>query len=168
MEFKDRLREARVVSGKTQKAAAELCGMVYSTYQQYEIGRRIATCENVIPLSRMFNVSTDWLIGLSSCKTRDITMLSDTGCEQTLVAELSSRLRIARINAGLTQKQVGNALGWADDSGYRKYEAGKYMPTIDLLAQMADVMNVSTDWLLGLSSDPAIYSRIPLETKNEE
>lgn len=82
--------------------------------------------------------------------------------------EFKDRLREARIKAGKTQKEVGLALGWADDAGYRKYEAGRREPSATVLMMMANALDVSADWLLGLSSDPQIHSRIPLERESEE
>ena len=82
--------------------------------------------------------------------------------------EFKDRLREARIKAGKTQKEVAEALGVFDDSSYRPYESGRRKPTIALAARMADALDVSLDWLAGLSSDSAIHSRIPLERENEE
>ena len=82
--------------------------------------------------------------------------------------EFKDRLREARIKAGKTQKEVAEALGVFDDSSYRPYESGRRKPTIALAARMADALDVSLDWLVGLSSDSAIHSRIPLEMENEE
>ena len=80
----------------------------------------------------------------------------------------ADRLTQARLAKGMTRREAGIALGWADDSGYRKYEVGARVPNVELAAQMADVFDVSVDWLVGLSSDPQIHSRIPLERENEE
>lgn len=82
--------------------------------------------------------------------------------------EFKDRLKQARMDAKVTQKEMALAIGMADDSGYRPYESGRFVPSVAKLAIIADKLNVSADWLLGLSSDPAIHSRIPLETKNEE
>lgn len=82
--------------------------------------------------------------------------------------EFNDRLREARIKAGKTQKEVAIALGVFDDSSYRPYESGKRKPTIGLAARMADTLDVSLDWLVGLSADSAIHSRIPLERETEK
>lgn len=80
--------------------------------------------------------------------------------------EFKDRLRQAREWSGKTQQGASELLGWKADSSYRQYELGKKMPTAPMLAALADGFNVSADWLLGLSSDPEIHSRIPLEPKD--
>jgi len=61
-------------------------------------------------------------------------------------------LKIARIRKGLTQKELGELIGGAlvDIS---RYETGKSKPPIDKLCKMADVLNVTTDFLLSRTND---------------
>lgn len=65
-EFKDRLREARLAAGKTQKECAESFGAVEHGYQQYELGYRIPSALRAAELARFLDVSIDWLTGLSN------------------------------------------------------------------------------------------------------
>lgn len=81
--------------------------------------------------------------------------------------EFKDRLREARTKAGKTQKEVAEVCG-TNEASYRRYELGSRTPTCEYIALIANALDVSADWLLGLSTDPQIHSRIPLETKNEE
>lgn len=55
---------------------------------------------------------------------------------------IGDTLKQARLNAGLTQKQLGEKCGMAD-SAIRKYESGKIKPKIETLKKIALALNVS-------------------------
>lgn len=57
-------------------------------------------------------------------------------------------LKKARENIGLTQSQVADKLGISDGT-YKNYEQGKREPNNTLLSKIADLYEVSTDYLLG-------------------
>lgn len=59
----------------------------------------------------------------------------------------SERLNATRHARGLTAQQMADALG-TGIRNYRKYESGHAKPTLDGLVQIADILNVSTDYLL--------------------
>lgn len=62
----------------------------------------------------------------------------------------SKRLKQARKHSMLTQQQAAEALDLATRS-YQRYEAenGQCDPPIPTLIKMADLFDVSIDWLLG-------------------
>lgn len=60
------------------------------------------------------------------------------------------RLRQARKEAGLNQKQIAEKLGILQSS-YAQYEITKRTPSLEVLAQISMILNRSTDWLLGLT-----------------
>lgn len=68
-------------------------------------------------------------------------------------SEFKYRLRSLRQNAGLTQKELATKLGTAGGN-VSKYELGETLPPMEILAKMAGVFEVSTDYLLGLSDTP--------------
>ena len=53
-----------------------------------------------------------------------------------------------RIRRGLTQAEVADSLG-VSSVVYSRYETGTRQPSIDLLIQMADIFDVSVDYLVG-------------------
>jgi len=59
----------------------------------------------------------------------------------------AKRLNETRKNKGLTAQQMADALQ-TGIRNYRKYESGDAKPTIDGLVQIADLLDVSTDYLL--------------------
>lgn len=63
---------------------------------------------------------------------------------------LPTRLKTARKAAGLTQQQAAESLNLSTRS-YQRYEAesGICEPPLNTLVVMADLFDVSIDWLLG-------------------
>lgn len=59
----------------------------------------------------------------------------------------NKRLREMRMKRGFTQQNMADALDIALRS-YQCYETGTRKPSFDLLIQIADTLNVSTDYLL--------------------
>ena len=59
----------------------------------------------------------------------------------------SQRLNRLRKERGITAQQMADALQ-SGIRNYRKYESGDAKPTLDGLVQIADILDVSTDYLL--------------------
>ena len=59
-----------------------------------------------------------------------------------------TRLKAAREKAGYTQEKVAEILG-INQSTCTGYETGYRKPSIDILMKLADLYNVSIDWLVG-------------------
>lgn len=57
------LKELRKQFGLTQKEIARKLGVVYQTYQAYEIGTNIPPIKNLIILADFYDVSLDYLVG---------------------------------------------------------------------------------------------------------
>lgn len=55
---------------------------------------------------------------------------------------------------GVTQKQLAIDIG-ASERGIQQYELGERKPTYDMLIALADYFDVSLDYLVGRSDDPA-------------
>ena len=61
---------------------------------------------------------------------------------------LANRLKESRINKKMTKKEVADALK-IDQSTYGKYELAKREPDAATLLRLADLFEVSVDYLLG-------------------
>jgi len=64
--FHLRLKIARESIGATQKEVASILKIATSTYTNYEAGRSEPNMETIARLSKMYEVSVDWLFGLTS------------------------------------------------------------------------------------------------------
>lgn len=61
--FSDRLRMLRKASNMTQKQVAQKLSIDRSTYAYYEIDKTKPDYETLMRISRIFNVSVDYLLG---------------------------------------------------------------------------------------------------------
>ncbi len=59
-----RLRDLREDNNYTQKEIAELLYTTQPQYYRYESGQRDLPCELLILLAKIYNVSTDYILGL--------------------------------------------------------------------------------------------------------
>lgn len=62
--------------------------------------------------------------------------------------EICERIKMNRKRIGLTQEQLGHALG-VQKSAIQKYEAGMTGMKLDTIIQLADVFGISVSSLLG-------------------
>lgn len=82
--------------------------------------------------------------------------------------DLQSRLRVDRIKEmrerqGFSQRQLARMCGFSIHQVHR-YENGMTEPSATALATLAEKLNVSTDYLLGLSDFPQSYAPESLRT----
>ncbi len=68
MIYRDRLRTLREDSDLSQKTIADYLGIGQTTYSQYELGKRSMPVEYIIRLCQFYNVSADYMLGLSNEK----------------------------------------------------------------------------------------------------
>lgn len=63
--FGKRLRQLRIATGNTQQSMADQLKVGLRAYQKYEQGARNPSFDGLIDIAKTFNVTTDWLLGLS-------------------------------------------------------------------------------------------------------
>lgn len=66
------------------------------------------------------------------------------------------RLRAIREQRQFSQDELAARLGFGA-SQMNRYENGKADPSMDVLKRMAAELQVTTDWLLGLTDEPTEY-----------
>lgn len=70
---------------------------------------------------------------------------------------LGKRIRETRIRRGLTQLQLAEKLGMTE-ANLSNYERDKIDPPSERLNQIAEILDVTTDYLLGRTNDPHGYA----------
>ena len=68
MTYQERLRALRDDNDLTQTQIATMLGIAQTTYSQYELDKRPMPIEYIIALCKFYNVSSDYLLGLSDKK----------------------------------------------------------------------------------------------------
>lgn len=69
--------------------------------------------------------------------------------------QLSESLRRFRREFKVTQREAALA-GGVTERNYQKYESDKMVPAVTIVMGLADKFNVSTDYLLGRTDNPAV------------
>lgn len=64
--FAKRIKLLRLERKFTQKYLAKQLGIIPTAYQRYEYGTREPDLDTLCNISKFFNVTTDWLLGLSN------------------------------------------------------------------------------------------------------
>lgn len=64
--FPSRLKKAREYNGITQCEVAKIVKISQSTYSKYEMGKLEPNLETLALLSKLYDVKSDWLIGLTA------------------------------------------------------------------------------------------------------
>ena len=89
----NRLKTLRLQKGLTQKELALQVGVTKSTISAYEKGERKPAYETLVLLARIFNVSTDYLLGVNR---NSGTSLDLSGLTESQRAALGSLVKTMR------------------------------------------------------------------------
>lgn len=141
----NRLQELLFRRKLSQKKVANDLGLSPQRFNFYVTGRREPDHTTLLQLANYFDVSVDYLLGRSD---EDIS-------------PRANNIRSARIAAGFSQKQVALELGVSPPT-VSEWEGGKKNPLVQNLQMMADMFNVSVDYLLGRSDSPGMPKKDPI------
>lgn len=64
-----RLKKLRLEAGLTQQQLADQLSIRQNTYSQYESGQRQLPLDALVRLAKLYNVSVDYLLGLTDVDT---------------------------------------------------------------------------------------------------
>lgn len=76
VDFGNRLKTLRIKEGFTQAQLAQKLGLTKSVISAYETGLRLPSYDVLIHIAKIFNVSTDYMLGLSHQQEIDLSGLS--------------------------------------------------------------------------------------------
>ena len=87
----ERIKELRQARGWTQAELARRMGITRNGINSWEQGLSMPSPGSLVELSRIFLVSTDYLLGVERLETINVTGLDER--DVALLAELADRLR---------------------------------------------------------------------------
>lgn len=73
----DKIKQLREKNNFTQSALAKKLNVTRSSVNAWEMGISVPSTALIVDLARLFQVSTDYLLGLNETATLDISMLND-------------------------------------------------------------------------------------------
>ena len=87
----ERIKNLREQQNKTQSDLAKQLGITRSSVNAWEMGISVPSTQYVVELAYIFQVSTDYLLGVNNTATIDVAGLSDKDVE--LVHNIIQHLR---------------------------------------------------------------------------
>lgn len=139
--FSQRLKELRLKKGLTQTELGEKVGVKQNTFTNWENGKREPNFETLLKLASILNTTTSYLLGESD-------IYYGYGSKEFKVKIFGTRLREVRKSKKLTQVELANMLNISQKS-YSHWETQKTEPTLENVVKLADLFDVSLDWLFG-------------------
>lgn len=138
----ERIRALREDSELTQRDIAKELNVSKSTYNRWETGEVFIPLNHLNELCIYYNVSMDYIIGLSSYKNKNYYTLPLNKIT------IGSRLLAFRKEAKLSQNSLAKILN-TSHSTISAYEHGKTLLLTVFAYQIAIRFNISLDWLCG-------------------
>ena len=87
----DRIKQLREEKGYTQAELAKQLGITRSSVNAWEMGISVPSTQYVVEFASIFKVSTDYLLGVDTTATIEISGLTDTDIQ--LVHSIVGHLR---------------------------------------------------------------------------
>ena len=72
----EKIKELRSAKGITQSELAEIVGVTTSAVSSYEVSARQPSYDILVKMAKLFNVTTDYLLGMSGKDVIDVTELN--------------------------------------------------------------------------------------------
>ena len=137
-----KIKDLRDEHDLNQIKAAEIMGVSKSTYARWETDEAIIPLVHLNNLCNYFDVSMDYITGLSKQKNYSIT-------NKKLNKELvGKRLKEFRTSHSLTQEKLAKEIN-TSHSTISGYEHGKNMILTAFAYNIAKQYKISLDWLCG-------------------
>lgn len=140
----EKIRELRENSELTQRDIAKILNVSKSTYNRWETGEVFIPLHHLNQLCIYYNISMDYIIGLSYEKT---TNSYHTTLDKNIIGK---RLLDFRRENKLSQNDLAKLLN-TSHSTISAYEHGKTLLLTVFAYQIAAKFNISLDWLCGRS-----------------
>lgn len=77
----DRIKSLREQQNKTQSDLAKQLGITRSSVNAWEMGISVPSTQYIVELAHIFNVSTDYLLGVKTTATISVAGLNDKDVE---------------------------------------------------------------------------------------
>lgn len=140
----NRIRTLRQQKEITQDELGHIVNVQKSAISKYELGRAVPSTDVLKKLSDYFNVSIDYLLGLSEERTPTLSTLS--------LLEVGNKVQTILTERGLTPTDIDNQANIKAGTT-AKIIKGKYTPHFDIAMKIATVLDIAPSLLLGIHED---------------
>jgi transcriptional regulator with XRE-family HTH domain len=152
--FAQRLRSARKAKKLTQEELANLVGTTKTTISNYETGYSTPSFEVLSDLASVLDVSTDYLLGRSDEPQPVMNSNVEKPIPKSQLKIFSSRLSAGIEKLGLSIESVANKCGVSESYIKELIHEPKQLPGVSTLYKLADLLDVTPDYLGGFTHDP--------------
>ena len=150
----DRIKELRLSADMTQEEFGKKFGIVKSTVSLYESGKSTPNDELKKQICDYFNISVDYLLGVSDDKHRNspsddkgfffFFFFDDKDLQEVFVSALKTALETQNMTVSeLCEKTE------IDVDTCNQYLTGEHAPTLEHWVELSKALDVSIDYLLG-------------------
>lgn len=137
-----KLIEIREDLGLKQKDIANILNITQQSYSLWENGTKIIPLKHLNSLCNYYNVSMDYMLGLSNTRHYDVI---NTDIDKSSIGK---RLREFRIKNNVTQMELAKLLN-TTHSTISAYESGKTTILTAFAYEICKRYNISMDYLCG-------------------
>ncbi|MFR1739739.1 MAG: helix-turn-helix domain-containing protein [Clostridium sp.] len=137
--FGDRFKEQRQKKGLTQQELADIFHINRSSISRYEKNQQVPEVQLLQKICDFFEVSIDYLVN------GDTNENNSSQIKNTLFGK---RLIQLRTEKNLTQQQVASKIH-SSKANISRYESNSIEPNLKTLNELAELFDVSVDFLLG-------------------
>jgi transcriptional regulator with XRE-family HTH domain len=154
--FGEKLRTLRHRHKLTQLALARALGLSsHGHITNVEAGRRTPSVDLAIRVATVFHVPLDFLL---QDRISPEGSVPEVDLNLTITAARRSfgeKLRTFRQQRNMTQPELAKILGLASQSHVANFEAGRRMPSVEVLLRATELLGMTADALLGQTTTDA-------------
>ena len=137
----ERLLDIREDANLNQEEMAEILKTTQSNYSRWETGTQLIPLEKLNLLCNYFDVSMDFVVGLTRNK-------NGNGKHKLDPKVIGKNIKTLREKNNITQTDLANLLN-TTQSTISAYESGKNLIIISFVVQIINKYKISLDWLCG-------------------
>ena len=149
MKIADKIKQIRKESGKSQQEMSDILGLPRYIIANWEQGRSAPALEDIAKISECFNCSTDYLLGREDDTSNNAFFPEYI---ETKKGKFGNILRQFRKERGLTQEELAEKMG-LKYYNIGDWERGKCEPCVSDLKQLAEIFDVTVDYLVGRTDE---------------
>lgn len=153
------IKELRKEAGMTQEELGEKLGVIKQTVSAWEKGISEVNNDTLITLSRLFGVTTDYLLGVEEGED---TMGTEENTNE-IMQRVGRNIRSIREQAGLSQRDFAEGFS-VSNGAVGMWETGKRQPDLNILIKIAHFGGTNLDDLVMKELAPPI----PMYARNLE
>ena len=129
-----------------QEKIANILGIDRRTYNHYETSEKIIPIKHLITLSDYFNVSIDYLLGLTDIKQYKNVLKADKIVAGIRLKEFRNENKLTQVNLASILNTTFSSIAFNEKG--RNYIATPFLYTI------CSKYHISSDYLLGKTKEP--------------